>query len=214
MRAFSVPVIIAFILAGSCLCYGEQDARLDLKQLVRNQIDQIKARGNKPESALVDEKNPSAVNKTPNDSHVENASLKNEKSLAEKTPQTKAPAVEKVFLKSGPPKKDDGLFLKVFVLVDLSLLAALFVYWRRRKLKIGMAEKVKFKKNITKLRSEGKFRRNTKSQSDKVRKRLQYDPACDLEDDALLRKHAKKISVPSGELMLAQRLRAFEKAHE
>jgi hypothetical protein len=104
--------------------------------------------------------------------------------------------------------------MKLFILVDLSLAAAVFVYWRRRQLKIGMAEKAQFKKNISKLRKEGKFSRKSEGRKDEIRKKLKLHPAIDIEDEAMLLSQAKKLSVPAGELMLASRLKALEKVHE
>lgn len=223
MRALFVPVMILFILAGSALTYAERTAPINLKQLVSNQIARIRAREIKEETAAVDKKTPAAsaaaadtVKKPGMESSLnDNAALNGDKTVSEKASgESKATLREKESLNNKASRTDDGLFLKAFILIDLSLLAALFVYWRRRKLKIGIAEKAKFKKNIIKLRSEGKFHRKAKSQSDELRKRLQLDPVCEVEDEALLRKHARKLSVPSGELMLASRIRSLEKAHE
>lgn len=203
MRALFSPVVVVLVLAGFSLSYGSQDAPINLKQMVQNQIEQIKARSVKQENAPLENKASAgniqqAVNRTDNNKTSANKSY--------------APQTGKVGKAAG--FMDGGLFLKIFILLDLSLLAALFVYWRRRKLKIGMAEKAKFKKNITKLRSEAKFRRRSEARTDEVRKKLQMDPVCDTADEELLLKHAKKLSVSSGELLLASRLRLLEKAHE
>ncbi|MGE5354423.1 MAG: hypothetical protein ACM3P0_20230 [Acidobacteriota bacterium] len=220
MRGLLVPVIAVLMLTGSIVSYGEQDARINLKQLVQNQIAQIRARGTKQEAPSVNEKAP--VQETAamtlqgkENAGNENATLSETKPFIEKDSREKRVfSEEKGSLKSTSSKSGDGLFLKIFILIDLSLLAALFVYWRRRKLKIGVAEKAKFKKNITKLRSEDRFQRRAKTQSDELRKRLQMDPVLEVEDEATLRRHARKISVPQGELMLASRIRSLEKAHE
>lgn len=223
MRGLLVPVIAATMLSASIVSYGEQDARINLKQMVQNQISQIRARGIKQEVPQVNGKAPVQEKTTAvteniagkENAGMENASLSEAKPLAEDAHQKNSVvSKEKGSLKSTSSKSGDNLFLKVFVLVDLSLMAVLFVYWRRRKLKIGMAEKAKFKKNITKLRSEGRFHRREKTQSDEVRKRLQLDPILEVEDEAAIRRHAKKLSVTPGELMLASRIRSLEKAHE
>lgn len=228
MRALLSPVIIVLVLAGFSLSYGDQDTpRINLKQLVQNQIEQIKARAVKQEGTLSGEKTASVNTQTDlnkaagsgsinsnNTTSALNSGKTDEIKTSEKTGPKES---ERVYLKAGQKDagfQDNGLFLKIFILLDLSLLAGLIVYWRRRKLKVGKAEKAKFKKNVTKLRSEAKFRRHPEVKKDEVRKNLQLDPVCDTADEALLRKHARKLSVPSGELMLASRLRSLEKAHE
>lgn len=223
MRGLLFPVVTAIMLSASIVSYGEQDARVNLKQMVQNQISQIRARGIKQEvptaneKAAVQEKTATATENITGKENagIENASLSEAKPLTEEAHRENSVlSKEKGSLKGTSSGSGDGLFLKVFVFLDLSLLSVLFVYWRRRKLKIGMAEKAKFKKNITKLRSEGRFHRRAKTQSDEVRKRLQLDPILEVEDEAMLRRHAKKLSVPQGELMLASRIRLLEKAHE
>ncbi|HEX2866352.1 MAG TPA: hypothetical protein VHO03_04890 [Ignavibacteriales bacterium] len=204
MKALFSPVVIILVLAGISISYGSQDAPINLKQMVQNQIEQIKARAVKQENAQLENKA---------------SALQGSQPAADRTDINKTPANKTHTPQTAKVEKEagftgGGLFLKVFILMDLSLLAALFVFWRRRKLKIGMAEKAKFKKNISKLRSEARFRRRPQGQTDEVRKRLQTDPVLGTGDEALLLKHAKKLSVSPGELMLASRIRMLEKAHE
>lgn len=226
MRALFSPVLIVLVLAGFSLSYGSQDTPINLKQLVQNQIAQIKARAIKQESAPLENKasgsgqpavNQTELNQTPVNQTSAVQTQVNQTSVNQTEAAPRSGKTEKVYpkpVKNQAGSLDNGLFLKIFILLDLSLLAGLIVYWRRRKLKVGKAEKAKFKKNVTKLRSEAKFRRHPEVKKDEVRKNLQLDPVCDTADEALLRKHARKLSVPSGELMLASRLRSLEKAHE
>lgn len=248
MRALLSPVIIALILSGYSLSYGQQDAQINLKQLVKNQIAQIKARGLKQMALPAEQKTPvarpaaenipagKAVEETENyqdakaqqdvksDLQQENMAELTEpvqeqtSQMSAAAEQNNAPVEKKTAAVQKPAaakaEADKGLFFKLFLLFDFSLVILLFVYWRRRQQSVDKAEKSQFKSNVKKLRSEDKFRRKTQNPADEIRKKLQLDPVCDTNDEALLRKHAKKLSVPAGELHLAARIRALERARD
>lgn len=114
--------------------------------------------------------------------------------------------------------KDNSVFLglsetiliRLFLLVDVILVAFLFVIWRRRKERINKELKAKFKSNIKKLREErikGKEDERLKA----LRKNLQAHPICGNLNDSSVSSQAKKLSISKGEIYLAAKIKSFNR---
>ncbi|MEI7812264.1 MAG: hypothetical protein WCJ01_07545 [Ignavibacteria bacterium] len=115
-------------------------------------------------------------------------------------------------LKSNPSKAGltDDLYLKIFLFVDATLSALLFVLWRRRKENINKVRKSILKNNIMKLREE-KVKRKSDKTLDSNRKILRLDPAFSFENEGdQFIKHARKMSVSVGEFQLAARIKSYK----
>lgn len=258
MRKFYVYIIIPMLFSSSFM-HGQ----VNIKQLVQNQIAQIKQKEVQPErqnttlradkkavsnKGAFAENNAPAGNKTIAENHVpaeskmtaentplaenkadaenkvsaenkasieNNATIENKTNYSDQAAAEKKKSEEALALKQGTKSgAGEGLFIKIFILLDISLAAVLFVLWRRRKIRVIKAEKKKFKNNIIKLRREDKFASKTDAKLNTLRKRMQLDPVCNDPDDPILTKHAKRLSVSVGELHLAAKLKSFERVHE
>lgn len=109
--------------------------------------------------------------------------------------------------------ESQNIFIKIFVLTDLSLGVVLFVLWRRRNLKIKNVEKSWLKKNVIKLR-EDRITSRENNELSKLRKQLRLEPICNSGNSEYVSQFAKKQSISKGELMLAARLNSYKRVKD
>lgn len=111
------------------------------------------------------------------------------------------------------PKADDHLFLKLFIVAEVTIAAALIILWRRRRSEIQRAEKSHLKKNIMKLREEKVLVPRDKNLG-MLRKKLQASSKITKLNKAAKARQAKKLSISTGEIELAARLKSLDKNNQ
>jgi|GEM_PF-6411769 len=107
----------------------------------------------------------------------------------------------------------ENLFIRIFILTDLSLGIILFLLWRRRNIKIRDVEKSWLKKNVMRLR-EDKITARENKELRKLRKQLRLEPVCNSGNAEYVSQYAKQQSISKGELMLASRLNSYKRVQD
>lgn len=107
----------------------------------------------------------------------------------------------------------ENIFIKIFILTDVSLGLILFVLWRRRNVKIKNVEKSWLKKNIMKLR-EDKITARDNKELRKLRKKLILEPITKSVNPEYISQFAKQQSISKGELLLAARLNSYKRVKD
>lgn len=104
------------------------------------------------------------------------------------------------------PVLSRSLLIKIFVIADISILALLVVMWKRRMRNIRRAEKKFLKNNISKLREEKVLVRRDKNMG-LLRSKLQTSSNISRLNSKAKAKEAKKMSISTGELELAAKIK-------
>jgi hypothetical protein len=111
--------------------------------------------------------------------------------------------------------------VKVFFLVEVSLLAVIVLLWRRRKTSKRKTTKStaaakpqsEFKKNVIKLRQE-KIEPKENPHLSKLRRKLQVSPACLNTKKDIVADNARKLAISKEEIYLAARIKSYAMANE
>lgn len=109
--------------------------------------------------------------------------------------------------------ESQNIFIKIFILTDISLGVVLFVLWRRRNIRVRNVEKSWLKKNVIKLR-EDRITSRENNELSRLRKQLRLEPICNSGNPEYVSQFAKKQSISKGELMLAARLNSYKRVKD
>jgi len=167
---------------------------LDLRKLFRDKVNEIKLQNNKN---LRTKKNfletlPSTAKVVKKSASVQNSPVK--------------PYYKKVIKKSKSSKNSiKSIYIKIFILFESSLLAAIVVIYRRKKLGFKKALRKELKQNIGLLRKE-QLKSESADDLVNVRKSLTRKKIKVQNGTSSITKLAKKLSIAKGEVHLAVKL--------
>ena len=186
-------VLIIILFFAAQILYAQPEMKIeantiDIREMVNKQIEEIRTAEAKEENRLEADESELKISSAETETEVANESGSQVKTYSRES------------MLSGI----DSSLVRIFVLIEASLLAAMVLVYRRRKIS-AKPEKANLKENIMKLRDD-KIEGSNDEKLAQLRKSLKNQRLEVKNMGRSITKKAKKLSVSKGEVHLAAKL--------